>query len=318
MTNEINNFGMVEPSPELTINTEKKQTKSILSPALRAANALNKMKDIGKKFIELPISKDKLTVGAISSLNELEARTIVGNVRTYNTTNMKLFYNACDFGDNPRTYEEFLNYTRADFITILYGIVITTFEKLAEQRYICSNKNCTNPNEDKIYSAQVQTKDLSLIHHDVEYVSHAGDYLKDLLTYNNDYLSLSYKFSTMGELLELLESKSNEELRTNLSKYQMMVPNNELTPLFIHEIKIKDGDEDIVLKTKQDIFIFLTKLSVGMKEEIENLNRQNVDYFKQWTPTVNGKTKCPHCDHVNIVEDIDLMVEFFLKISAIY
>ena len=214
--------------------------------------------------------------------------------------------------------KNFLNYTRADFITILYGIVITTFEKLAEQRYICSNKNCTNPNEDKIYSAQVQTKDLSLIHHDVEYVSHAGDYLKDLLTYNNDYLSLSYKFSTMGELLELLESKSNEELRTNLSKYQMMVPNNELTPLFIHEIKIKDGDEDIVLKTKQDIFIFLTKLSVGMKEEIENLNRQNVDYFKQWTPTVNGKTKCPHCDHINIVEDIDLMVEFFLKISAIY
>ena len=93
MTNEINNLEMVEPSPELTINTEKKQTKSILSPALRAANALNKMKDIGKKFIELPISKDKLTVGAISSLNELEARTIVGNVRTYNTMNIKLFYN---------------------------------------------------------------------------------------------------------------------------------------------------------------------------------------------------------------------------------
>jgi hypothetical protein len=52
MTNEINNLGMIEPAPELTINTEKKQTKSILSPALRAANALNKMKDIGKKLIE--------------------------------------------------------------------------------------------------------------------------------------------------------------------------------------------------------------------------------------------------------------------------
>lgn len=318
MSNEFNNSMDAVQAPELNINTEKKQTKSILSPALRAAQALNKMKDIGKKLIELPISKDKLTVGAISSLNELEARTIVGNVRTYNTMNMKLFYNACDFGDNPKTYEEFLNYTRADFITILYGIVITTFEKLAEQRYICSNPACTNPNEDRIYSAQVQTKDLSLIHHDVEYVSHSGDYLKDLITYTNDYLSMSYKFSTMGELLELLESKTNEELRTNLSKYQMMVPNNELTPLFIHEIRIKDEDDEIVLKTKHDIFIFLTKLSIGTKEEIENINRQNVDYFKQWTPTVNGKTKCPHCDHINVVEDIDLMVEFFLKISTIY
>jgi hypothetical protein len=62
MTNEINNLGMIEPAPELTINTEKKQTKSILSPALRAANALNKMKDIGKKLIELPISKNKINV----------------------------------------------------------------------------------------------------------------------------------------------------------------------------------------------------------------------------------------------------------------
>ena len=319
MANEIFDQNDESNFKALEINTEKKNTKSILSPALRAAQALNKMKDIGKKEIELPISKDKLLVGALSSLSEIEAKTIVGNVRTYNSKNMSLFYKACDFGDNPKTYEEFLNYTRADFITILYGIIITTFEHLAEQRFICSNESCTNPNKDRVYNAQIKTTDLRMVHNENEYVSFTGNYLKDLITYKNDFLSISYKFETMGELLELFESKTNEEIRSNLSNYQMLVPNNELVPIYIHQLAVKvDDTEEIVLSDKYDITIFLSKLAVSSKEEIEKVNKTNIDFFRQWTPVINGSTRCPHCEKINIVEDIDLMVEFFLKISIIY
>lgn len=301
----------------INIVTEKKKKTSILSPALRAANTLNRLKKLGEKQIELPISKERLQVKALGSLSEVEAKTLIGNIRTYNLKNMQLFYECCQW-ETPKSFEEFLKYPRADFITILYGIIISTFSNLGQQRYLCPNETCPNPDKTKTFITRIQTKDLNIDFGKEQYQSHTGDYKTDNIIYDDEVLNIIYKFESMEELLNIFESKSNEEIRTNLTKWQMVVPNNELTPLYIWSLTIKDPDEDLVLTSPLDISIFLSKLDVTAKEQVEEINRKNIEFFTKFTPKISGHVNCPHCNTQVKEEDIDLMVEFFLKISTIY
>jgi hypothetical protein len=320
MNNENNVQAEELPVMDLTSLNKEKKT-SILPNALRAANFFNDKNSIGAVETQLPVSGIKIVCNPISSIDEITAKTIMGSIQMYMEHNLKLFYGSIIFPEDSyiKTFEEFLTLTEADFKAIVYGVMKASYKTLNQTTFICQNKKCSNPDKDKTFQFTPQINEIVIDYPKGFFESPNNDFRKDsfIATLNN--IKIIYKFDSILDRINLFKNKSNQEIRNNIQKINSMVPKVEMIPMFIDSVEIDMGDEVINLEDDNEIMVFISKLNSTSKEVVETTNNQYIEYILGYSPEFNSKSiECPHCKHQNEWEDIDLMVEFFLKISAIY
>lgn len=312
--------------PEAVINlTNPNDTKSILPMEILASRLFNKTLSLGEEEVQLPISKRILYVGKISSSDDAILRSISGSLHMYTTSNAKLFYSSCTAADNkPFTFEDFLNLPEADLSTIMYAVTRCSFTTLTKKMVFCTNENCTSPlvteNKRKYYESEVKTKDLQ-IEFKEEYIPTTDSYLTDVYPVSKDTITINFKFERFEEMLALFQSKTNDEMRKRLTSNQDLLTTNELLPIFIKSLIITDPSSPDIkyeLTDSNQIFIFISKLDITAKEVFDDLCAEGLSKIKRWNPNIVGYTVCPYCGKEHKQGGIDLMVELFLKFSALY
>lgn len=302
-------------------NTENKL--NILPSAILAANMFNTTNKLGSIEVELPIMNKKVVVNPISSMTELEAKTISGSVHIYMEKNLRMFYNYSEFpaelGIN--SFETFLEkMTDTDFKLLSYGLLRSSFKTLQESTFMCSNENCTNPDPERLFKFTIQTQNINVNFPREPFVSPSNDHTKDLFIDELGNLKINYKFDCLRDKFSILSSKTNEEIRHNLSTIRTLLPRIELLKLFIDSIEITnpmDGST-IKLNTQDEILVFLSKLNTSSKELINSSTTKYINHLMGWNPKFSTDLICPHCQNKTVWEDIDLIVEFFLKLSTVY
>lgn len=302
-------------------NTENKL--NILPSAILAANMFNTTNKLGSIEVELPIMNKKVVVNPISSMTELEAKTISGSVHIYMEKNLRMFYDYSEFpaelGIN--SFETFLEkMTDTDFKLLSYGLLRSSFKTLQESTFMCSNENCTNPDPERLFKFTIQTQNINVNFPREPFVSPSNDHTKDLFIDELGNLKINYKFDCLRDKFSILSSKTNEEIRHNLSTIRTLLPRIELLKLFIDSIEITnpiDGST-IKLNTQDEIVVFLSKLNTSSKELINASTTKYINHLMGWNPKFSTDLICPHCQNKTVWEDIDLIVEFFLKLSTLY
>ena len=302
-------------------NTENKL--NILPSAILAANMFNTTNKLGSIEVELPIMNKKVVVNPISSMTELEAKTISGSVHIYMEKNLRMFYNYSEFpaelGIN--SFETFLEkMTDTDFKLLSYGLLRSSFKTLQESTFMCSNENCTDPDPERLFKFTIQTQNINVNFPREPFVSPSNDHTKDLFIDELGNLKINYKFDCLRDKFSILSSKTNEEIRHNLSTIRTLLPRIELLKLFIDSIEITnpmDGST-IKLNTQDEILVFLSKLNTSSKELINSSTTKYINHLMGWNPKFSTDLICPHCQNKTVWEDIDLIVEFFLKLSTVY
>lgn len=299
----------------------KKESKpSILPPALLAAKALNKKNSVGAIEITLPVMNVPVICNAFANIDETIIKTISGSMTSYNDANFKLLYDHAKFQEGTITsFEDFKQkMTEADFRTLLYGIMKASIKNLEEQRFPCKNKNCPNPDENKIFNFTPAMSNLRIKFQQENYVSPSGDHTKDLFVAENDIMTVNYKFDSIESKIEIFNSKSNDEIRNNLINLGTMLPKTELTINYIDSIEIRDGEELYKISNPRDIELFIRSLNVSSREDLEKLNDRFISHINGWIPTFSTTIICPHCNKTQEWEDIDIYIEFFRKFTAIF
>lgn len=301
------------------VRDEKKV--SILPPALLAAKALNKKNAIGTIEVTLPVMNVKVKCNAFSGIDDITIKTMSGSISSYTDANFKLLYRHLEFEDsaNINTYEEFKRkLTEADFRTALYGVMLASFKTLEENRFTCKNNNCTNPDENKLFSFAPVMKDIKISFPRESYNSPSGDHTMDLFVAENGAMKINYRFDSIAHKIKIFQSRSNEEIRNNILTTGLMIPKIELTASYIESIEVTDGEEVYSITTPADIDLFIRSLDVTSREEVEKLNAKYITHIDGWLPTFSTTVKCPHCNTTQEWEDIDIYVEFFRKFTAIF
>ena len=207
-----NNLPGQTPVDLTNLGQSQKETKpSILPPALLAAKALNKKNSVGSIEITLPVMNCAVVCSAFSNIDETVIKTISGSMSSYNDANFQLLYKHAEFKNNEvNSYEEFKQkLTEADFRTILYGIMKASIKNLEEQRFPCKNKNCPNPDENKIFSFTPAMSNVRINFQQENYVSPSGDHTKDLFVAENDIMTINYKFDSIESKINLFNKKQN-------------------------------------------------------------------------------------------------------------
>lgn len=303
------------------LGKKEEKVNSILPPALRAAKALNKKNTIGIKEVTLPVMNVKVKCKAFSNIDDLTAKTISGSMTAYNDANMRLLFNHLEFPFEI-TLDRFLySCTEADFRTALYGVMCSSFKKLEENTFQCKNKNCPNPHEHNIWTEQIDMMNINIIIPQAPFISPNNDHTKDLFVAQSGILTINYKFDSLQYKMDLFNSKSNDEIRHNLSTIGMMVPKADLQMNYIDSIIVVDPEnpeEQFIIKEENDIKLFINQLDVTSRDEIESLNARYIDHIDGWIPTFETTVKCPHCETSQKWEDIDIYIEFFRKFTAIF
>lgn len=306
---------------DLTSLLKKEETINILPPALLAAKALNKKNTIGTIEVELPVINVKVKCNALSNIDDLTIKTISGSMSAYNDLNIRLLYNHLIFPENCpiQSYEIFLYYcTEADFRAGLYGVMMATFKNLDESRFKCKNKNCPNPDTDKIFNYAPKMSDIRINYKKAPYASPNGDHTKDIFIATSEIMTVNYKFENLLSKIKLFESKSNDEIRNNLLNFGTMVSKTEITINYIDSIKVIGETEEFIISRPEDIKLFINSLNLTSKEEFEKLNDKFIEHISSWNPTFNSTIECPHCKSTQEWEDIDIYVEFFRKFTTIF
>ena len=311
-----------QPAVDMSNIAQKEEKKvNILPPAILAAKFLNKKNTIGQIEVDLPVLNKKVKCNPISGINETIIKTISGSITSYNDANFRLLYSHLEFEPecNINSYEEFLlKFNEADFRTALYGVMKASFKQLEENSFECKNKDCPNPNDNKIFNFTPLMKDIKITFPREAFVSPSNDHTKDLFVAENGQLTINYKFDSMATKIKLFKPKSNEEIRKNILNTGMMLPKNEITTSYIDSITVKGDDEVFEITSQADITLFINSLDVTSREEVEKLNNRFINHIDGWVPSFSTTVKCPHCGKTQEWEDIDIYVEFFRKFTAIF
>ena len=315
----IENKNEVLDLTKVGISEEKKV--SILPPALLAAKALNKRNVIGIQEVHLPVMNTVIKCYPISNIDDIMIKTISGSISAYNEANLKLFYNHCEFKPEAgaQTFELFISkLTEADFRTMLYGIMTASFKSLDENRFICKNEKCPNPDENKVFDFTPSMKNINISFPQAPFVSPSNDHTKDLFIAETDIMKINYRFCTLEDKIERFKQKSNDEIRKNLIEFGIMLPKTELTIDYIDSVEIAGDDAVYNISNPEDIKLFISALDVTSREEIEKLNDKFISFIDGWIPTFSTEIVCPHCKNSQNWGDIDIYVEFFRKFTAIF
>lgn len=311
---------MSNDTMDLTNLSETNQTVNMLPPELVAANLFNKKNMIGSIETQLPVLNETIVCNPIGSLDEITVKTITGSIQMYIDTNIELFYKCMVFPETSwvKTIEDYKQLTEADHMAAIYGVMSASFKTLNNSSFKCKNEEC--PNETKIFKVTPRMDQIKIEYPQGIFDSPNKDFRKDSFISELGNITITYKFDTIGERLEIFKNKSNEEIRNNIQKIRALITKLETVPLFIDSIKIEDTslEKPIILNNKNEIMIFIHKLNTSSKEIIEASNNKYIDHILGYQPKFSAEIECPHCGTMNSWEDIDLMVEFFLKISTIY
>lgn len=315
---------VTQPVMDLTkLNARNEKVTNILPPALLAAKLLNKRNSLGNKEVHLPVANYKVLCKSIPSIDNVEIKTISGSMHAYNAALLKLFYESCVFPPEAgiNSIDDFVSkLAEADFKTINYGIIQASFKNLETTSQICKNEKCTNPDESKIFTFQPLASDLEIHFSTAPFESPNKDFTKDLFIYDDEILTIKYKFDIIGQRYQELKKYSNNEIRDNLVNFGALLPKEAILPFFVDSVIIK-GDESIEtqeLTNPTDIALFFQKLDTTSREIFESINDKYIDHILSWQPTFSMKVECPHCKNKMDWRNIDIFVEFFRKFIAIY
>ena len=298
---------------------EKKQ--SILPPALLAAKALNKKNNLGTIEVHLPVLNVTVKTVAFSGINDTIVKTISGSISSYNDANFRLLYNHIIFPEecNITTYEDFKSkLTEADFRAALFGVMNASFKTLEENKFVCRNEKCPNPDENKVFPFAPKMNQIKIDFPREAYVSPSGDHTLDLFIAETDILKINYKFDAIDTKIKMFQSRTNDEIRNNIINVGTMLPKTDLTINYIDSIEVNDGEETYKISQPEDIALFIRSLDVTSREEIENLNSKFITHIDGWIPRFSTEITCPHCKTSQTWEDIDIYVEFFRKFTTIF
>lgn len=321
--NVLNSTVQPKTVVDMTNLTGGESKLNILPSAILAANMFNMTNKLGSIEVELPIMNIKVVVNPISSMSELEAKTISGSIHVYMEKNLRLFYDHTEFPPEAgiNSFETFLEkMTDTDFKVIAYALTKASFKTLQESSFICSNEKCSNPDKERIFKFTISTQNLDIHFPRAPFDSPSKDHTKDLFIDEMGNLKINYKFDCLRDKFNILSAKTNEDIRHNLSTIRTLMPRIELIKLFIDSVEITNPQDGTVIKlTSQDeIVVFLSKLNTSSKELINASTTKYINHLMGWTPTFSTDLICPHCKNKTVWEDIDLIVEFFLKLSTVY
>lgn len=303
------------------IGSKEEKKVSILPPALLAAKALNKKNAIGIQEVQLPILNITVQCSAIANIDEIMIKTISGSMSAYNDANFRLFYKHTEFPveANINSYEDFIStLTEADFRTILFGIMMASFKTLEENRFVCRNEKCPNPDESRIFTYTPMMNAIKIVFPQAPYVSPSHDHTKDLFIADSGIMKINYRFSTVKHKIDIFRTKSNDEIRQNLIDTGMMLQKTDLTLNYMDSVEVIDDEQKYLISNQDDIKLFINSLDVTSREEIEKLNDRFISHIDGWIPKFKTTVKCPHCSKTQEWEDIDIYVEFFRKFTAIF
>lgn len=308
---------------DMTNITKEKGTLNILPSSILAANLFNGSNKLGSIEVDLPILNSKAITNPISSVSELEAKTISGSMHVYMEKNLRLFYNFTEFDSalGIDSFEEFCRrLTDTDFQTIVFGSLKSSFKTLQESSFVCTNAKCNNTDPAKVFKFTIETKNIVANFPKAPFVSPSNDHTRDLFIDELNGIKINYKFDSIGDKLKILSTKSNEEIRNNLAKIRTLLPKAELITTYIDSIEIDDvaNQKIIKLTSSDEIIVFLSRLNTSAKEVINNSTNTYINHMNSWKPTFSTELECPHCKNKMTWEDIDLIVEFFLKLSTLY
>lgn len=312
------------PVMDLTnLGNRSEKVMNILPPALLAAKLLNKRNSLGSVEVHLPVANYKVLCKPIASVDNAEIKTISGSMHIYNNALLKLFFDACVFPPEAgiETVDDFVSkICEADFKTINYGIIKSSFKTLETTSQICQNPKCTNPDESKIFTFQPMAADLEISFPKPPFQSPNHDFTKDLFVYDDDILTIRYKFDIIGQRYQELKKYSNAEIRENLISFGSLLPKELILPFFVDSVVIKGDDtiETQELTNAADIALFFKKLDTTSREIFESINDKYIDHVLSWQPIFSMRIECPHCKNKMDWGNIDIFVEFFRKFIAIY
>lgn len=314
--------GLANNPLDLTKIGQRDEKKySILPPALLAAKAMNKKNSLGTQEVTLPVFNKVVKCNPFSNVDESTIKSMTGSISSYNDANFTLLYNHAEFPEDAgvNSYQDFLlKLVEADFRTILYGIMQASLKNLEEQRFVCKNQKCPNPDENKIFNFTPTMSSIKIHFQKENYISPSGDHTKDLFVAESDMMTVNYKFSSIASRVELFKKHSNEEIRTNIIETGSMLTKTELNITYIDSIEVKVDEEIYKLENPQDIELFIRTLNVASREEFEKLNDRFITHIDGWVPTFSTTLTCPHCKQTQEWEDIDIYIEFFRKFTAIF
>ena len=305
------------------LNNKTEKAMSILPPALLAAKLMNRRNSLGSIEVHLPVGNYKVMCKSISSIDNSTIKTISGSMHSYTKELMQLFFDACTFPEEAGIYtiNDFISkLCEADFKTITYGIIIASFKNLDTTSQICKNPKCSNPDESKIFTFVPVAKNLKISFPKAPFVSPSGDFTKDLFVYDDEVLTIKYKFDIIGQRYSELSKYTNDEIRNNIMNFNTLLPKEIILPFFVDSVIVK-GDEEIatqVITNPVEISMFFSKLDTVSREIFEALNDQYIDHILSWQPVFSMEVECPHCKNKMDWGNIDIFVEFFRKFIAIY
>lgn len=307
---------------DLTNLVKSEKEVNMLPQELIAANLFNKKNTIGSIETQLPVSNMIVTCNPMGSLDEITVKTITGSIQMYVDANIEVFFSCMRFPEDSwvKNLNDFKQLPEADYMAAVYGVMKASFKTLNNSSFRCKNENCTNPDENNVFKFTPTMNMIQIEYPQGIFDSPNKDFRKDTFVSELGNITITYKFDSIGERIDIFKNKSNEEIRNNIQKIRALVSKIETIPLFVDSITITDEslDKPIVLSTKSEIMIFIHRLNTSSKEIIEASNDKYIDHILGYQPKFSAKIECPHCKQINDWEDIDLMVEFFLKISAIY
>lgn len=305
-----------------TLVKQGEQGVSILPPELLAASLFNTKNKLNSIEVQLPVLNEKIICNNIESLDEVTVKTISGSLQMYIDENIELFWNSITFPETSwvKTIEDFKQLSEADYNTAVYGVMRASFKTLNQSTFICGNQKCSNTDPERKFKFTPTMNMINIDYPQGIFKSPNNDFRRDTFISEIGNLTITYKFDCIGDKLELFRNKSNEEIRQNIRTIRSLISKLETTPIFIDSITITDPslEQPIVLKNKNEIMIFIHKLNTTSKELVEESNNRFIDYILGFKPTFSAKIPCPHCNQMTDWKDIDLMVEFFLKVSTIY
>lgn len=286
-----------------------------ISQTSQALAALNNIAGTRTVEIDLPILQTKATVRPVTGSEELKLRTLRASGATFVSSFTELLFEHTSFSDvkfnNVLDFQQHL--TPPDKALLVYALLEATFSKLPEKIVNCPS--CKTP----ITFAPAPS---AMLHEDTITRTFTGDdftaplLIKEIIP----GVIIHYGFPTEFERIQVLEAKSNEQMRNSIEENNDVLSALELFCIYIKKIEIKSGEETITLTDKINE-IFPTVRGMPLDIQAALLEDETIGELIEYNPNFYLKVHCenPACEKPDFNWNaISPEQDFFRKTLSIY
>jgi len=277
--------------------------------------------------IYLPGLKENVTIKPLKNIEELNLKTQNLSFGTFLRQINLLLLKKTKINEIPilnyfKTVEEFEEkILPVDRLLLLFGLIKNSFENLTEFQMVC--ENC-----EKEFLAKPSVENLFFKYEIDQETSVNTDYYtySDTKTFLNGKLEIDFGYNPEAVRIKMLKYKSNEEIRENVEKNNILDNVDNLT-LFVKRIRVYKEDKrtksgkkliteiDYYKDGFDELFNFIHDMPMKLKDVIaEGADLTNIEKF---SPVFKISEVCPYCGHVHEM-DISPEIEFFRKALSLF